>query len=122
MEFKELCELIEAAGYSVRSYSGRGMNGKVCLGIDTDNTAMTLVLDLIKEALGSVNTSCGDRAYESIGEVQDLCDMLKNSRSDSMGRGYIVYFPEIKWIEPECKDCEISSGYCPKCGLDDGTR
>lgn len=105
MEFKELVKLIESADYKVRSYSGRGMSGKQCVGIETEHAdALTVVLSLIKEALGSVNTTCGDRAYESIGEVQDLCDMLKGARSDSMGRGYIVYFPEIKWEKPEEMD------------------
>lgn len=95
MEFKELIELIESAGYSARSYSGRGMNGKQCLGIDTEHTdTMGVALDLIKEALGRVNTT---RAYESIDEIQDLCELLKSARSDSMGRGYIIYFPAIKW-------------------------
>ena len=105
MEFKEFVELIDAAGYTVRSYSGRGMNGKQCVGIDTEHTDTTaLVLDLVKEALGGVNTSCGDRAYESIGEVQDLCELLKGARSDSMGHGYIVYFPKIKWEEADNAD------------------
>jgi len=93
MEFKELCQLIKDAGYSVRSYSGRGMGNKQCLGIDTKHTdTMGVALDLVSEYLGECNRGTG-----SISKAQDLCELLKCARSDSMGKGYIVYFPEIKW-------------------------
>lgn len=95
--FKELCELIEQAGYSVRSYSGRGMYGQQCLGIDTEHTdVMAVSLDLVAEYLNSCNIGTG-----SISKAQDLCELLKGYRSDSMGKGYIIYWPGITWEESE---------------------
>lgn len=62
------------------NYSGRGMYGKTCYGIVTDNIfyVVTTLCDMIR-----------DEGYESatgiIGEV----------RTDSMGLDKIVYFPSI---------------------------
>jgi hypothetical protein len=100
MEFKELCELIEAAGYSVRSYSGRSMYGKICLGIDTKHADIVpIVLNIISEYIGQCNGRAG-----RIDKAQDLCELLMDPRSDSMGKGYIVYFPAILWEELDSED------------------
>ncbi len=99
MEFKELCELIEAAEYSYRSYSGRGMNGKQCLGIDTGKLPVQVALDIVNEYLHNCNGNTG-----SIDKAQDLCQLLRDCNSDSMGKGYIVYFPGIKWEELDSED------------------
>jgi hypothetical protein len=82
---KGLNEIAEAAGlqlrsYSGRSYSGRGMYGAVCVGLDCDN---------VLEALGEL--------AENTEDCTIIAHLLKTAYSDSMGRGQIVYWPDIEW-------------------------
>jgi hypothetical protein len=64
-------------GAELRSYSGRGMYGKQCLGIDMDSMA-----DAFRFAL--------------MVEDEDLTVALSNPCFDSMGLGIIVYFPNVE--------------------------
>ena len=66
---------------SVRPYSGRGMYGKECVGVEVDDI-FTLAL-----ALGDANN----------GNI-DLFQ-LGTPRSDSMGLGTIYYWPRLEWPE-----------------------
>jgi len=61
----------------LRSYSGRNMYGKQCLGIDMES-----MTDAFRFAL-SVDTS-------------DLIWALSRPVFDNMGRGIIVYFPNVE--------------------------
>jgi hypothetical protein len=70
MNFEAFVEKIREAGYEPRSYSGRGMFGKVCVGVDLDRN---------------------DR-----GE-----DLPGGASEDSMGLGYIMYWPHVEWVETE---------------------
>jgi hypothetical protein len=67
----------EIDGAELRSYSGRGMYGKQCLGIDMDSMA-----DAFRFAL--------------MIEDEDLTVALSNPCFDSMGLGIIVYFPNVE--------------------------
>ncbi len=67
----------EIDGAELRSYSGRGMYGKQCLGIDMDSMA-----DAFRFAL--------------MVEDEDLTVALSNPCFDSMGLGIIVYFPNVE--------------------------
>lgn len=82
--FKDLCD---NTGIEVRSYSGRGMYGRKCLGIDTDDV-MGTIADLIEAAVDFHNRPV---AYNMLAEA------LRSSRQDSMGLGVIIYFPSIAW-------------------------
>jgi hypothetical protein len=64
-------------GADLRSYSGRGMYGKRCLGIDMDSMA-----DAFRFAL--------------MVQDEDLSVALSNPCFDSMGLGIIVYFPNVE--------------------------
>jgi hypothetical protein len=78
---KELQEAAEAAGLQLRSYSGRGMYGAVCVGLDCDN---------VLEALGELTET-------EVLDLSQVAHLLKTASSDSMGRGQIVYWPDIAW-------------------------
>jgi hypothetical protein len=95
MEFKELIDLIESAEMTARSYTGRGMGDRVCLGIVSDNSR-DIALTLVQCYLENCPTDSS-----SIQEAMDLCEQLKDSKFDSMGRGEIIYWPEIAWEETE---------------------
>jgi hypothetical protein len=67
----------EIDGAELRSYSGRGMYGKQCLGIDMDS-----MTDAFRFAL--------------MIDDEDLTVALSNPCFDSMGLGIIVYFPNVE--------------------------
>ena len=64
-------------GAELRSYSGRNMYGKQCLGIDMDG-----IQDAFRFALMVTD--------------DDLCLALSSPVFDDMGRGIIVYFPDVE--------------------------
>lgn len=76
-----LQELIEDLGYETRSYSGRGMYGRECLGVTVEEP-VSFALEL-GEAIGADD----ERSFGRLPAV----------RWDSMGRDYIVYFPNVPY-------------------------
>lgn len=94
----KIINLIEAAGYEPRSYSGRGMYGKQCLGVDLPKIA-----HLVK--LGGVPLPT----------------------TDSMGLGIIAYWPNVPPPEDEnpmglsdeeLEDADPNGGpECAECGM-----
>lgn len=76
-----------------RSYSGRGMYGESCVGVTCDNP-FKVIAELAFMA-GS------DVAEENYSLAQDILQALGETRSDSMGRSTIIYWPRIKWVEQE---------------------
>lgn len=101
MEFKELVELFEKCGYTVRGYTGRHMAGitrdRQCLAIDSGNA--NAILDVIHElcTFGS-----GEHCANQLQKVQEVSEMLRDARVDSLGKGEITYWPSIAWEEIEC--------------------
>ena len=80
-----LQELIEDLGYETRSYSGRGMYGRECLGVTVDNPIF-FALELGQEI--GANEDCGNWGKN-----------LPRISWDSMGLDYIVYFPNVPYDE-----------------------
>ena len=64
-------------------YSGRGMYGKRCVGIVLDDVTQMLTI--------------GAGLQEALGEIP-------NARTDSMGRGMILYFPDLQVEDEEDPD------------------
>lgn len=100
----QLRKLLENTELYIRSYSGRFMYGKNCVGITTDNP-VDCVLDIVSEYIA---LSDDDRQVYLDGDTSfslgDLIDALKDNRQDSMGRSQIIYWPNIDWeaeSEPE---------------------
>jgi hypothetical protein len=69
MDAKTLIEEIEETGRKVRSYSGRGMFGRQCVGVALDR-------------------------YDYGSDLPD-----EGQRRDSLGLGEIVYWPSATWPE-----------------------
>jgi hypothetical protein len=98
MDAKILVEALRDAGYSVRSYSGRGMYGRSCVGAELERgTGAFKVASDVAAAL--LDTEVG--AHALIRELADLrvCE-------DSLGLGSILYFPQVPWEQgsPEPED------------------
>jgi hypothetical protein len=97
--------LIEEAGFETRSYSGRGMYGKTCLGVDLEGGNLGRLLGDLVEM-----TATSDDPGEA---VEIVAEGLRSMQTDSMGRGMIVYFEEVSYdgsgAEPtsDCCGAEI---------------
>lgn len=98
MNARKLIGAIESAGYEARSYSGRGMFGKECVGVEIpqDESAFALAAKLVL----TVFDEDGDE--EAYNLTSDLADLRVSE--DAMGLDAIVYFPRVAW--PEELDCE----------------
>ena len=91
MDFKKFKEAGEESEYKIRSYSGRAMYGRTCVGIEFSRyeSAGTVVFKICQ---GLVD----------IGEtLDDYYEVFEGTREDSMGLDSIVYFPRLKWEESE---------------------
>jgi hypothetical protein len=97
-------EIIENAGYEYQDdYSGRGMYGKTCVGISTD--------DDLSEVIGNLFRSFSDIYFDTDGSNVDqevyqttfneFCEIIKNTSSDSLGLGSIYYWRYFKTDEPK---------------------
>jgi hypothetical protein len=107
MEKHPIYKLIESDESGVlkegaRSYSGRCMYGRNCLGIDGDMAS--IVANLVSTAM--------ELALEkklSFDEREEISSVLGAMRTDSMGRGTIVYFPQVEFVGEDDEDSEEDS-------------
>jgi hypothetical protein len=82
MDYKTLIDILENAGFEPRSYSGRGMSGRQCVGVTVPD---------VKAAYGLLIRECD---YGS-----DAADLIDAAREDNMGRSFILYWPRVAWEE-----------------------
>jgi hypothetical protein len=69
-------------------YSGRGMYGKLCLGIVGDQRdCMQVIAEVIKEAI--------EISSRKSFNVQAAVDQMMSMETDSMGRAQIVYWQDL---------------------------
>jgi hypothetical protein len=116
MDGKKLIEALELTDWRhgeliPRSYSGRGMYGKQCVGVTLDGDGSSFQLGAaVSAAFFDLDE---DEALDNIADLARLrvCE-------DSMGRGVIVYWPSVEWPadveeEDEDHDCEGPSCCTP---------
>jgi hypothetical protein len=70
---------LEKAGIKPRAYSGRHMYGEYCLAVDVD--------------------SIGELAQWGLPKVADFMRDMTIMKSDSMGLGFVVYFPGVPFVD-----------------------
>lgn len=88
MSSQEFIEFVEDhTDYVPRSYSGRGMYGKRCVSI-TSNNPGDVILDILQ-----VQAEIEPEA------VSGMIGLLRGSVQDSMGRSAVIYWPDIEWPE-----------------------
>lgn len=79
---------VRAFDLKVRSYSGRGMYGRQCLGIDIGRmNSHEFVANLVRMMVEE-GTEETDRALDAL---------QSKIETDSMGLGKIIYFPNVEW-------------------------
>jgi len=81
MTYEWLVEIIEAAGYEAQSYSGRYMYGKRCVSLKSDEGETKILANLVEE--------CDD--------TREAAELIRRCRTDSMGRGIVLYWPIVAW-------------------------
>ena len=81
--------LLEEQDIEVRSYSGRGMSGKECLGVN-------ICRDGLGNFIGNVLRAIGGDPNVNLEEIAEAFDGLL---TDSMGKGQIIYFPDVPFVE-----------------------
>jgi hypothetical protein len=91
MDAAKLVGLLEDANHKPRSYSGRGMFGKECVSVSLDRH--TDVSEFFADVL---EVLCDSKEYETIYEFIRL---MRETRTDGMGLGIVVYWPGIEWTE-----------------------
>lgn len=89
-----LQSLLDNADVETRSYSGRAMYGRECLGVDVSDFAdfLTTYTEALRHQAPSSNN---DEWWDAIDEG------LRSARTDSMGMGIIVYFPGVKYTDED---------------------
>lgn len=90
-----LINAIHDAGYEPRSYSGRGMYGRSCVGVTVDRG--TSAFNLAAEIIAS--------SADPVEMADSLCKL--NVSQDSMGLDSIIYFPNVPWVEEETEENDL---------------
>lgn len=80
---KTLKDIIEAAGYETRAYSGRYMDGKECLAVSLQRDSESQFCANLFEKT--------DSSYIAL-----ICSALRDAKTDALGRGTILYFLHIQ--------------------------
>jgi len=88
--------LLEESDCNVRSYSGRGMSGKECLGVTIRRGGMGCLVSTVIEEIAERSSS--SRGYD---ERFEISEAFRNMSTDSMGTGEIVYFPGVPFVEDD---------------------
>lgn len=84
-----LQKMLVELDYSVRSYSGRAMYGRSCLGVvlDSENDVSKLMSKLI------LNVEEEERS--------EVAKAVRGFKTDSMGMGIVLYFPEVEYEDDD---------------------
>jgi hypothetical protein len=97
-EKHQLQELIEDCGFETRWYSGRGMYGRECLGVEVER--VTDLADLVVQVM--------EMARDQGDVSDDVGEHLTRVSFDQMGLGVIFYWPEVPFVGYTEEDPEES--------------
>jgi len=102
-DFELLKELIEWMDLRPRSYSGRGMYGNECMGCSPDSSESTFAAEMIESAI--------DKFGSDSVEVEKTIELMKRTSTDSLGLGWVCYWPGVKWEGPTEDEFEDEDNY-----------
>jgi hypothetical protein len=97
---RHFIQALEEAGFEARSYSGRCMYGKSCVGVELDRGTSSFQLG-VKLCHAALEVLSEDDARSIIEELSDV-----RTCEDSMGLGSITYWPSVEWVGDESEDEE----------------
>src|ERR1700737_3926727 len=79
--------ILQSAGHEPYAYSGRGMYGKECVGVNIDCEVLDFAADVIDSLLNDGFDT------DEVGNV--VTKAFHGARSDGMGKRTVVYFPRF---------------------------
>ncbi len=85
MDLQTLKTIIRDAGHKPRRYSGRNMYGKQCVGVSFDQPVTEMFADLA----------------DAVDDPSHIGWLLRHVSQDQMGRGTILYWPDVEWEDEE---------------------
>lgn len=100
---KNTCQALGTVKY--RSYSGRGMYGKQCVGIvgdwkDCQCLMQVVIGDQAQEVFDTARDATDesmDAAFDEHDDLQQTIAMIFDFRSDDMGLQSVVYWPNLEY-------------------------
>jgi hypothetical protein len=92
---------LEHTDYTPFAYSGRGMNDRQCVGVDIGAHTIGQFLNQLLTA--------GEEFNDETFVLLDLAEEITSMKTDSLGKGTVVYFREIPFIHPQ-EDEESDNG------------
>ncbi len=99
-----LQKAIEDGGFEPRSYSGRAMYGRRCLGVEIDrNQSIGNVVAAILESIADDDCRSNEQG------LREIADGFRDMRWDNMGLDTIYYFPNVPFVsDDEEEDEEVA--------------
>lgn len=94
IDIEALKQALLDIGYEPRSYSGRGMYGRYCLGVSTDDSPVKLGANTVLSLI--------DAGEEDL--AREFADL--RACQDQLGLGIIVYWPQIEWSDEDTDEEE----------------
>ena len=86
MDYQQLVDIIEDAGYEADSYSGRCMYGAECVSIFTDDSEFEVATMMAAAA-------------QRLGCFDEWTEVACRTKRDLMGLGIVLYWPSVAWPE-----------------------
>lgn len=104
---KDACEAHGEVNFR-NDYSGRGMYGKRCVGIDSDMTScMAIIGEVIKQCASNI---AKDDPHAQA-DFEMAVDILLQFDRDSMGRDVILYWPDLQEEEEEVVNDNLGENF-----------
>ncbi len=106
--FNTIVSLLDRAGYTPRSYSGRGICGARCLSVNLSrgHSAAEVVARVLEQGLSKADEESRTHGslMQAVGLLGELAQELAGAKEDSMGLGSVVYWESIKWEADDADD------------------
>lgn len=103
---KTLVDVFRNLGFEPRSYSGRGMFGRQCVGVSGDSSELKeAIKDAIGELIDDASSTTNEESIETpseigtLDDIRELAQTLVTYEQDSLGMGVIFYWPSEEWSE-----------------------
>lgn len=107
-----LQSLLEEMELRPYAYSGRGMYGATCLAVNVDGSVYELLADIL--------TTMGENHRtepDFVDILEDFATALRGCKTDSMGLGKVIYFPDVKYVDSGTDEEDSEDEFpCPGCG------
>lgn len=96
---KTLIKHLKDAYFEPRSYSGRAMYGRRCVGVTVDS-------DKVLSVGARLVAAVLDDSDDPFAIAEEYAELMDKARSDSMGLDMIIYWPDVAWPADEDEDEE----------------